>query len=320
VGILDFLPIKKDEQKWPIEVEITEYRAGGSRKTYRSRGRRIFKQPANVSVYQVKGVKREIIAPSFKHLEILESGGELLRLVSPDPDDYFVLTQVDDEHVEKNDKGEEIVVKTSKLLPVLDEDTKAWVDWNIEKSHQTWKKENTLEKILPFLLILIAGIVTIAGVKFATDASIESAASAEKAAQSFQVASEHIGKASIILQETGLIFERIYGDDGLNLPPPTPPQPRPSSEMDPGAPGSPARRHTGSWSRSRPATARPGTPRSLGYSGPAPTARPARPSACALPDPTVTRRLPAPAAAAAAHGLGAAADRSKSTSATVTAS
>ncbi len=50
----------------------------------------MFQKPDNTSYYEIKGVRRRIPAPSYKHL-VNTPKGKLLRLYSPTPDEYYIV-------------------------------------------------------------------------------------------------------------------------------------------------------------------------------------------------------------------------------------
>jgi polyhydroxyalkanoate synthesis regulator phasin len=185
-------------EKWPIMVEITEERQGGAYQVVYTQGRRVFLKPANISTYQVKGVQKDIIAPEYRHLVPIVGGKVLLRLYSPNPDEFFVMAVDDDEikvrepiykEIENKIKigpvevktvknkiitGYKEVVKKGKVLrPVVDEESKAWTDWQIEKSHEDWTKKGFLDKYAIFLMLIVCGIIMTAGMKFQADGQIK---------------------------------------------------------------------------------------------------------------------------------------------------
>jgi hypothetical protein len=197
-------------EKFPIMVEILEERQSGTRKVWFSKARRVYRKPDNVSFYKVKDIPQEIPAPALRHLEPMDKG-ELLRLYSPSPDQYFVMTTEEWETIQARIKEveEEIPkklgpisigtkkikkpilqdaepIKSRKLKVIIDNEMLNWANWQMQKSHEDWKKPTFFDKWLPFIMLIVVGIIFIIGTKFMSDGMMKAAASADSAAAHFE--------------------------------------------------------------------------------------------------------------------------------------
>ncbi len=234
--------------KYPIIIELIELREAGE-ETFFLKGRRMFQKPDNTSYYEIKGVRRRIPAPSYKHL-VNTPKGKLLRLYSPTPDEYYIVPlrkpetrsleelMIKDKTTGKSLETKEQAAKRlilagrtpAELVPMFEEDMKNWLSFQMEKSHQDWTKRSFSDKWIAFIMLFIIAILMIAMTKISTDASVEAAQSAAAAASAFvtiqdkQIEIEEkfiqvIDRIDILLDQEGIPGATAGGDTVIIQPP-----------------------------------------------------------------------------------------------------